>query len=160
MKVGGHGVREHLRLLSPLFGLVAAVWFLRLALAAVGTPNSIVRLLSVTIASALALLAAVVLMHLRGFGSYVNVVLVGLLLASWGHLLIVLAIVFSVITGIENIFTEPEYSAIGPDPHHVKHIMGHLTYGIGFGTLISAAVGCLLLFLLRMLVPTRTAVRS
>jgi amino acid transporter len=147
-------VREHIRLLAPMFALIAAVWLLRMLLDALGVPHGAVRVFSVTVSSALSLLIAVVLMHLRGFGSYVNVVMASLLLAAWAQFLIVIAIVFSVITGIENIFTEPEFSIPEPDPHHIHHILGHLTYGVGWGTLLGAATGCLLLFLLRLLVPT------
>jgi len=92
-------------------------------------------------------------MHERRFGSYPNVVLASFLLNAWAELLIAGAITFSVVTGIENIYTAPEFSIPRHDPSHVKHILAHLTFGIGFGTLVGAAEGCLLLWLLRKLTP-------
>jgi hypothetical protein len=82
------------------------------------------------------------------------VVLAACLLVVFEQVLIVAAIVFSTLTGMQNVFTEPEFS-MQNDPHHLKHIVGHLTFGIGAGMLFGAATGCLMLWLLRMLVPKR-----
>ncbi len=37
MKISGYGLRDYIRLLGPLFGLIAAVWALRLVLDPTGT---------------------------------------------------------------------------------------------------------------------------
>ncbi|MFY9607192.1 MAG: hypothetical protein WAU45_01095 [Blastocatellia bacterium] len=155
MNIGGYGLRDHVKLLGPLFGLIAAVWLLRWALEAVGGPHRLVSLLSVTVVTSLSILVAVGLMHARRFGSYLNCVVVSFLLVTWEQLLIIAAIVFAVASGIENVYTAPEYSIVGDDPYHKWHILGHLTFGIGAGTLFGSAAGCLLLWLLRKLVPTR-----
>ena len=157
MKICGHGLRDHIRLLSPLFGIIAAVWVLRLVLDAAGASHRLISVFSVTVASTLAILLAVLLIHLRRFGSFPNVVVSVVLLVVWSQLLVILAIVFSVMTGRENIFTAPEFSAPGDDPHHIRHILGHLTFGIGVASLFGAAVGCLLLWLLRLLLPARSS---
>ena len=155
MKICGHGVRDHIRLLAPLFGFVAIVWALRWWLDAAGAPRESVRLFSVTGATSLAILIAVWLIHRRGFGSYPNVVVASLLLVVFEQVVIVVAIVFAVVSGIENVFTAPEFSIVGDDRYHLRHILGHLTFGIGAGMLFGAATGCLMLWLLRMLVPPR-----
>jgi len=155
MKICGRGLRDHIRLLAPLFGLITLVWALRWGLDAAGLPHGLVRALSVSGATSLAVLIAVWLIYTRGFGSYPNVVVASLLLVVWEQLIIVVAIVFSVLTKIENVFTEPEFSIPTEDPYHIKHIVGHLTFGIGAGMLFGAATGCLMLWLLRMLVPSR-----
>jgi hypothetical protein len=152
MKICGHGLRDHIRLLAPLFGLIAVVWALRWALDAAGYSHGLVRILTVTGATSLAILIAVWLIHKRGFGSYPNVVVASLLLVVFEQVLIVIAIVISIIGKSENVFTEPEFS-MPNDPYHVKHILGHLTFGIGAGILFGAATGCLMLWLLRKLVP-------
>lgn len=157
MNICGYGLRDHVRLLGPLFGLVALVWMLRWALEILGAPHRLVSLLSVTVVTSLSILVAVGLMHARRFGSYLNVVLVSFLLVSWEQILIIAAIVFAVVSGIENVYTAPEYSIVGDDPYHKWHILGHLTFGIGAGTLFGSAAGCLLLWLLRKLVPARTS---
>lgn len=154
MNVCGRSLRDHIRLLAPLFGLITVVWVLRWVLDQAGFSHSLVRAFSVTGATALAILIAVWLIHTRGFGSYPNVVAASLLLTVFSQLIIVLAIVFSVLARTENVFTEPEFS-VGDDPYHFRHIVGHLTFGIGAGMLLGAATGCLMLWLLRALVPVR-----
>jgi hypothetical protein len=52
MTGGRLGLRDHVRLLAPLFALIAAVWALRLVLDASGAPKGLVRLSSVTVAGA------------------------------------------------------------------------------------------------------------
>src|SRR5436853_4179747 len=155
MKIGGLRLREHIRLLTPLFIFIAAVWLLRMVLDASGVPHVIAHAFSVTAAEAIAIFLAVLLMEVRGTGSYINVVVASIFLTVWAQLLIVIAIVFSVVTGINTVFTVPEFSVPGDDKYHIRHILGHLTYGIGLGILFGAAMGCILLFLLRVLVPTK-----
>jgi len=150
MKIGGHGFRDHLRLLAPLFGLVAAVWALRLIMDLAGTPPAIVRLTSVSVAGAVAILIAVLLIHHRRFGGYSNVVFAAFLVTCWEETLITLAIAFTALTGIPNVYVAPEY---GGRYSHGQHIAGHLTYGVGLGTLFGSAMGALLLWLLRRFVP-------
>jgi hypothetical protein len=155
MNVCGRSTRDHIRMLAPLFGLVTLVWALRWGLDQAGFSHALVRAFSVTGATSLAILIAVWLIHRRGFGSYPNVVVASLLLVVFSQLIIVVAIVYSVITKTENVFTEPEFSIVGDDPYHIRHIIGHLTFGIGAGMLFGAATGCLMLWLLRTMVPTR-----
>jgi len=127
------------------------VWLCRLILGAFGP--SFARYFTVTGADALSVMLAAVMIHTRKFGSYPNVVVSSVLLVTFGQILIVLAIVFAVLTGTSNIFVAPQYSFPREDVNHVKHILGQLTYGIGAGILFGAAMGCLLLWILRMLVP-------
>ncbi len=155
MRIGKHGLRDHIRLLAPLLALIAAVWTLRMILAAANSPKWLVHLVSVTTTTSAALLLAVLLIHAKRFGGYASVVVSALLLNLWAEFLIVSAIVFSSVTSIQNIYTAPEYTIPGDDPAHLRHIYGHLTYGVGTGTLLGSAFGCLLLLLLRMLVPIR-----
>ena len=159
MRIRGRSLREHIRLLGPLFVLLAAVFALRWVAALAGAPHAVLRIVSTTAAIPVAILIAVMLIHLRQFGSYANVVVASLLLNTWIQLLICAAILLSTLTGIENVYTEPEYS-MGDDPGHVRHLYGHVTFGIGIGTLIGAAVGALLLFVMRRLVPLRSDAAS
>ena len=152
MRIGGHSLGEHLRLLVPLFVFIAGVWALRIVLHELGVLHALVHIISITVAVALALLFAVVLIHVRGFGTYSSVVVATVLLVAWAQLLIILAIIFSVVTGTENIFTLPEFSP-GDDPRHIKHILGHLTVVFGVGALIGSAFGCLILWMLRRVLP-------
>lgn len=153
MKVGGHRIREHLRLLLPLFVFLALVWLARMLLSAAGLPLWVSKIFSVTTAASIAVFLAAMQIHTRRFGGYASVVVASLLLNLWGQILIVLAIVFSVVTHTTNVYTLPEFSMRGDDPLHLRHIYGHLTFGTGLGTLLGAAMGCLVLWLLRMMVP-------
>lgn len=154
MKIGRHGLRDHIRLTAPLYVLIAAVWALRLVLAAAKSPHWIVRLTSVTTSVALAVLLASLLIHLKRFGSYASVVVASLLVNVWAQLLIVSAILFSQLTGTENIYTLPEYSLPADPAGHLQHIYAHLTFGIGMGTLVGSLFGCTLFALLRRLGPS------
>jgi hypothetical protein len=153
MRIGDHSLGEHIRLLVPLFVFIAGVWALRLLLHELAVLHALVHVLSITVATALALLFVVVLIHVRGFGSYPSVVVSTVLVVAWAQLLIVLAIIFSVVTGTENIFTLPEFSMPGDDPRHIRHILGHLTFALGGGALIGSAFGCLILWMLRRVLP-------
>ena len=152
------GLRDHVRLLVPLFALIAAIWMLRLVLDASGAPNGIVRVSSVTVAGAVSVLLAVVLMHVRRLGHYSNVIVATILLVFWAQLLIVLAIAFAAVTGVQNVFAAPEYSPHGSGP--LRHIAGHLTFGLGFGILVGSAMACLTLWTLRRLMPVESDRRS
>ncbi len=150
MNIGGHGLRDHLRLLAPLFGLIAAVWALRMVLDFARVPSAVVRISSVTVAVAVSSLVAVVLIHIKRFGGYANVVAVAFLLELWAHSLISSAIVFFALTGIRTVYSQVRYSG-GLTPWH--HMAGHLTFALAGQTLFGSAMGCLLLLLLRVLVP-------
>lgn len=149
MNINGHGLRDHIQLAAPLFGVIAAVWALREISDAARAPHLIVHIFSVTVTVPVCVIIAVLLLHVRRFGGYANVVFTALLLVLWGQLLIVAAIAFSAFTGIESVYAEPEYSFKGMSP--LQHIVGHITFGVGLGTLFAAAMGCLLLWMLRRL---------
>jgi len=150
MKISGKDLQDYLRLLAPLFGLIAAVWALRLVMDAIGAPFALVRACSVTVTASVSVLLAAALVHFKQFGSYANLVAAVFLLTFWEQFLISSAIAFSMLTRIQNVYIAPEF-ALGFTP--LRHIAGHLLFGVGFGTLFGSAVGCLLLWLLRKFVP-------
>jgi hypothetical protein len=150
MKIGEHGFGDHLRLLAPLFGLIAAVWVLRWIADIASAPPALVRGMSVSVAGAVAVLAAVALIHFKRFGGYTSVVVSAFLLVLWEELLIVAAILVTVVSGKENIYSIPEF---GFGATHLHHIAAHFTYGLGFEGIVAAAMGCALLWVLRRLVP-------
>jgi len=153
MTISGRTLREHIQLLTPLFGLIGAVWVLRGSLYQIGVPLSWVKLISVTAVVPVCILLAALLIHVKRFGGYVNAVTASILLVLWSQSLIVVAILFSVFTGIENIYTLPEFSVPGPDPYHLRHIWGQLTFGVGFESLSGSLIACLFLFMLRRISP-------
>ena len=151
MIVHGRSFRDHLRLLGPLFAFIAAIWVLRLALGFAGVPKWVLHWVSVTLATTVAVLLAVLLIYARRFGSYANVVFSVFLLAVWEQLLLSAAIAFATLTGTHNIYTAREYTPPLTTP--LWHVVGHLTFGIGFVTLFGSAFGCALYLLVSRIMP-------
>jgi len=102
------------------------------------------------VAGAASIILAVLLIHFKAFGSYSNVVVAAFLLELCSQSLICSAIGFAVLTNTANIYSAPEFS---PRAGPLAHIFGHITFGLGMGTLFGAGMGCLLLWLLRHIVP-------
>jgi hypothetical protein len=150
MKIGGHGLGDYLRLLTPLYAFIAAVWALRLVLFAAGVPHMVLLICSVTVAGAVSILLVVLMIHSRRFGGYTNVVAAAFLIHCWQQFLIVAAIAFTALTNIQNVYSVPEFS-VGLD--YLHHILGQVTFGIGSGTLSGSAIGILLLWMLRRVAP-------
>jgi hypothetical protein len=150
MNIGGHGLMDHLRLVAPLLGLIAAVWALRMVLDFAGAPRGVVRLSSVTLACTASLVVAVLLIHFKRFGGYANVAAVVFLLALWEQVLVVLTLAFSMLTGIQTVYSAPEFQGhMTPG----QHLMAHLTFALGIRTLFGIAMDFLLFWLLRKLAP-------
>jgi hypothetical protein len=152
MRAEHHGIQGYSRLLYLLFIFITGVWMLRMILYVAGAPISVTRLVSVTVASGISILLAVLLIHYRRFGSYSDVVGASLFINIWAELLISAAILFTMFSGKTNVFSAPEYSGMRS---LADHLLGNLTFGIVIGTFNSAAVGCLLLWLLRTVVPQK-----
>ncbi|HEV3277256.1 MAG TPA: hypothetical protein VG860_10610 [Terriglobia bacterium] len=148
MRIDGHGPGDYLRLLAPLFALMAAVWALRIVVYAAGAAPMVLHIISVTLAGRIAILLAVIMIYRRRFGSYTSVIVSVFLLICWEQLIIAAAIVFTLATGILNVYSAPRFT-LGESP--ATHLAGHLTVGIGSGTLLGAAMGCLLFWMLRRL---------
>jgi hypothetical protein len=150
MKIGEHSLRDHLRLLAPLFGLITAVWALRLVLYSGGAPMALVRIFSVGVAGSVSVLVAAFLIHFKRFGSYASVGASAFLLVFYSRLLIVLAIAFAAVTRTGNVFVASEFSF---GMTHAQNIVSHVTVILVFQSLMAAAMGCVLLWMLRWLVP-------
>lgn len=156
MKLGEHGLREHLGLLAPLFAFIAAVWALRIVVYAAGAPPLVLHVISVTVAGRLSILLAVVMIYRRRFGSYSSVVAAVFLLICWEEFLIVAGVIFTILTGIRNVYNAPEFS-FGATLW--EQVLGHLTIGVGSGTILGAAMGCVIFWMLRKAHPEPRAGR-
>lgn len=153
MNIEGHSLREYLRLTSPAFGLILAVWLLRLVLAAADVPINIVRLFSVSVASAVAMVMAVLLLHLHRAGGYLSAFACSYVLGIWAQLLLVCAIVFSIITGIPTIYCAPEFTP--PSWSQWHHVLSHIFFGVVVGAVFSLILSSLLLWMFRRLIPVK-----
>ena len=154
MNVHGRTFKDHLQLLWPLFGFIAAVWVLRMVLGFAGVPKWVLYWVSVTLATTVAIFLAVLLIYARRFGGYVNVVFSVFLLGVWEQMLLAGAVAFAAITGTRNIYSVPEYAPLGTP---LQNVLAHLTFGIGFVALFGSAVGCALYFLVSHIMPAPSA---
>jgi hypothetical protein len=148
MKIAGHTPGDYLRLLAPLFALMAAVWALRMVLYAAGLGPMVLHVVSVTLAGRVSVLLAVLMIQHRRFGSYTSVIASVFLLLCWEQFIISVAIVFSMITGVMTVYSAPEFT-LGASP--AGNLASHWLIGLGSGTLLGAAMGCLLLWMVRRL---------
>jgi hypothetical protein len=148
MRIDGHSLRDYLHLLAPLGALMAAVWALRIVVYAAGARGDVLHIISVTLAGRLSILLAVIMIHRRRFGGYTSVITSVFLLTCWEQFIISAAILFTVLTGMTNVYSASRFT-FGESP--LAHLVGHLTIGIGSGTLLGAAMGCLLLLIVRKL---------
>lgn len=148
MKIGKHGLTDHLRLLGPLFGFIAAIWALRIVVFAAGATRDSVelRLISVTVAGGLSVLLAALMIHRRNFGGYTSVVAAVFLLSCCEQILISAAIIFTALTGIPNVYAAPDFAFVPGVWHHAA---GHLTIGIGSSAIFGSVMGCILFWMLR-----------
>jgi len=153
MKIDRHGLRDYFQLLAPLFALIAAVWALRLVVYAAGVQGPALHVISVTLAGRVSILLAVIMIYRRRFGGYTSVIASVFLLSCWEQFIISAAILFTVLTGVTNVYSARRFT-FGESP--ATHLVGHLTVGIGSGTLLGAAMGCLLLLILRKLASPAT----
>lgn len=149
MKVNGRTLSEHLHLLKPFFGLLALVWVLRYAVALAGGPTWLVRSFSLIFLSPIVIAVMVLVVHVRRFGGYSNVILATFLLTVWVHLLISSGILLTETMGLEKVM-RPSFRH---SPPTLTHAIGHLTFGLGLGTILGAALASVLLFVLRLIVP-------
>jgi hypothetical protein len=92
----------------------------------------------------------VLLIYFKHFGGYLNVITCAILLEIWEQALISTAVTFTILTGSHTVYTVRQFSGrMSP----VQNLLSHLTFGLGIGTLFGAGMGCLLLLMLRLLVP-------
>jgi hypothetical protein len=72
----------------------------------------------------------------------------------FAHLLIASGIALGVLTGVDNIFTAPEFFG-GADGRNWGHVLAHLVGGVVLA-LLSWLIGSLILLVTRKLIPTAT----
>ena len=90
------------------------------------------------------------LVYFKRFGGYLSVITCAVLIEAWAQLLISLAIAFTILTDVPTVYTAPPFSGrMTP----LQNMFSHVTFSLSFGSLFGAAMGCVLLWILRVLVP-------
>jgi hypothetical protein len=151
--VFGKKLQEYFRFERWILILIVAVFVIRLGLSLGGIPISIDRWVSINLVLLLGLIYCSVAVHTTGFGGYKQ--LFGLLLLQTvvAHALIALGIVLGILTGVDNIYTAPEFFG-GSSGRNWIHVLLHVI-GAFVLPLFGWLVGSVILFLTKRLKPVR-----
>jgi hypothetical protein len=108
MKFFGKRLSEYIAFCRPFLGLILAVGIARLVLSLAGVPPSTARWLSITATIWIGVVYYSIRVHTTGFGSYKQLLPICVLLSLTAQLVIVPAIIFAIVTGVDNIYSIPE----------------------------------------------------
>jgi len=149
----GKKLQEYFQFERWILILITAAFLIRLALSLAGTSITLNRWISINNVLLLGLIFLSVAVHTRGFGSYKQ--LFGLLLVQnvFAHTLIAVGIIIAIITGLDNIYTAPEFFGGNNGRnwgHAVLHLLGGFIIAV-FAWLIGSAN----LFVTKKLKPAR-----
>jgi small basic protein len=123
----GKRLSEYLGFQKEILALLAAVGLARLGLSLVGVPDSTAAWLSMNVVTWAGALYYGVAVHMRGFGSYKQILPLALFQMVLQQSIAVLGILLA-IGGYPNIYAAPEFS-FGAQSQWL-HILSHLTIGI------------------------------
>jgi hypothetical protein len=150
----GKSFGEYVRFQRWILILIALVFLARLGVSLAGVPLAQGKWVSINFVLLVGLVYCAVAVHTAGYGAYKQ--LLGLLLVQvfFAHLLIASGIALGVLTGVDNIFTAPEFFG-GADGKNWGHVLAHLVGGVVLA-LLSWLIGSLILLVTRKLIPTAT----
>jgi hypothetical protein len=137
--------------------LIAVIGVARLALSLGGVPNSTAKWLSMTVAVWIGIIYYSVRVHTSGFGSYKQLLPIVALLNITAQVIAIIGIAIAIFTGIDNIFSAPEY-AFGGDGKSWWHLGAHVFIGTTIGSLFPWAIGCIFLALTRKVAGSDTKI--
>lgn len=156
MNVFGKPLSEYIAFTKVFIGLIALVGVARLALSLAGVENATVKWLSISIVTLVGLVYYAIRVHTSGFGSYKQLLVVLVLQSVVAQAIIIAGIVISIVTARENIFSAPEYSG-GGDGKTWLHAGAHLVFGVIGGSLLAWAIGSVIMFVTKKVVPRDAA---
>jgi hypothetical protein len=139
----GRRISEYLEFQKVFLALIAAVGVVRLFLSAAGQPDTTVRWLSMNAVAWVGILYYGVAVHTRGFGSYKQLLPLGLFQILLQQAIAVAGILLA-IAGFTNIYAAPEYSIRGQSQW--IHLLAHLTVGLVVPPVLTWGISSLVLF--------------
>ena len=151
MTIFGKPLGEYVAFAKVFLILIPLVGLLRLGLSLEGMPNSTVQWFSMT---ALGFLGAVyfgIRVHTTGFGSYKQLLVIVALQNLLAQMVAIVGILLAIITGIENIYSAPEFSFNGQPAW--LHLAAHVFIGTTVGSVVPWAIGSLILAITRRVSP-------
>jgi hypothetical protein len=156
MIVFGKPLSAYIAFTKVFILLIAIVGVARLALSLAGVENATVKWLSISIVTLVGLVYYSIRVHTSGFGSYKQLLVVLVLQSVVAQAIIIAGIVISIVTARENIFSAPEYSG-GGDGKTWLHAGAHLVFGVIAGSLLAWAIGSVIMFVTKKVVPRGAA---
>ena len=144
----GKRISEYLAFQKVPLGLIAAVGLARLLLSLAGVPNGTVAWMSMNVVAWAAAVYYGVAVHTKGFGSYKQILPLGIFQTVLQQSIAVLGILLS-IAGFANVYAAPEYS-FGAQSQAL-HVLAHLTIGIIVPPLLLWGVASLVLLITKKL---------
>jgi hypothetical protein len=130
------------------------VGLLRLGQSLVGLPNSITVWFSISAVMIVARVVFSIRVHTTGFGGYRYLFVLFALELLVGETIIAGGIMLTATTGVESIFSAPEF---GSDISYTAHAMSHLIGGPTLQAFFFWIPGSAILFVTRMLVKVQPA---
>jgi hypothetical protein len=146
----GKRISEYLTFQKGPLVLIAAVGLARLGLSLAGLSNGTVAWLSMNVVAWAAALYYGVAVHTRGFGSYKQILPLGIFQTVLQQSIAVVGILLS-IAGLPNVYAAPEYS-FGAQSQAL-HIMAHLTVGTLVPPILLWAAASLVLLVTKRVAP-------
>ena len=149
----GKRLSEYLSFQKIPLGLIAAVGLARLGLSLAGLSNGAVAWLSMNVVGWAAALYYGFAVHARGFGSYKQILPLGIFQTVLQQSIAVVGILLSM-AGLPNVYAAPEYS-FGAHSQAL-HILAHLTVGILVPPLLLWGAASLVLLVTRKVAPRQS----
>jgi hypothetical protein len=157
MTIFGKPLSEYISFAWLFLILVPLVGIIRLGLSLQGMPNHTVQWFSMTAVAFIGVIYFAIRVHTTGFGSYKQLLVLIALQNLASQVISIAGILISILTGMGNIFSAPEFSFGGGNQW--LHLAAHLLIGTTVGSLFPWAIGSLILFITRKVsgpVPART----
>ncbi len=142
---------EYVQFESWVLILIAAAFFIRLAIGMTATPVATTKWISINLVLLVGLIYCSVAVHTKGFGSYKQ--LFGLLLVqnAFAHFLIASGIALAIVTMTNNIYTAPEFFG-GSDGRNWGHVAAHFL-GAFLVPVFAWLIGSVILFVTKKVKP-------
>jgi len=147
--VFGKKLQDYIRFEGWILILIAIVFVARLAVSFAGTPISTARWVSINIVLLVGLVYCSVAVHTKQFGSYKQLFGLVLIQNVIAHLLIALGILMGILTGVDNIYTAPEFFG-GSNGRNLGHVGAHLVGGFVI-SVFAWLIGSVFLFVTKKL---------
>ena len=152
MKIFGKPLTEYAAFSKLFLWLIAIFGIARLGMSLAGVSNSTAKWFSMTVVTLVGLLYYSIRVHTSGFGSYKQLLPITFWMSVVAQGIAVVAIVLSIVTAHDNIFSAPEYSG-GGDGKNWLHVFAHVVVGLIIEPLFLWLVGCVLMFVAKKVAP-------